>query len=128
VKTAFLFLSLPIAAALSLAPQNQQNPQDPQDAPATAAQPAEHVAVITLSEMQYIDLQGKTTVVPARNVAEIRVFDDEQRQIRLELTYDNGDYSLIDAQAIHILRNGPSAREVRLVRSPQSRMRFPKLL
>jgi hypothetical protein len=123
VKTAFLFLSLPIAAALSMAPQ------DPQDAPAAATQqPPEHVAVITFSEMQYIDLQGKTTVLPARNVAEIRVFDDEQRQIRLELLYDNGDYSLIDAQALHILRNGPSAREVRLVRSSQSRMRFPKLL
>jgi hypothetical protein len=126
VETAFLFLSLPIAAALSLAPQNQQNAQDPQDVP--AQQQPDHVAVITFSEMQYIDLQGKTTVLPARNVAEIRVFDDEQRQIRLELLYDNGDYSLIDAQALHILRNGPLAREVRLVRSPQSRMRFPKLL
>ena len=46
---------------------------------------------------------------------------------RLELLYENGDYSLIDAQAMHILRKSGSTRDVRLVRTQRSVMRFPRL-
>ena len=55
------------------------------------------------------------------------MFDDQSVHVRLELLYDNGDYSMIDAQALHLLRNGASTREVRLVRSRQDNMRFPRL-
>jgi hypothetical protein len=47
--------------------------------------------------------------------------------LRLELLYENGDYSLIQAQGFHLLRNGGSSREVRLVRGKSTRMRFPRL-
>ena len=57
---------------------------------------------------------------------EIRVFDDHADSVRLELLYDNGDYSLIDAQAMHILRKSGSTRDVRLVRTQRATMRFPR--
>lgn len=127
MKATVALLSLPLVAALAMAPRSPQEPapQDPQAA--SPATPAEHVVIVQLSEMQYTDLQGKTTVVPARNVVEIRLLDDGGERVRIELTYDNGDYSLIETQALHLLRNGPTAREVRLVRCHTAAMRFPRL-
>ena len=117
VKATVLILTLPIATAMVMAPQDAAKTQKPQDP----------TAVMTLSEMQYTDLQGKTVVVSARNVVEIRLLGDNDERVRLELLYDNGDYSLIDAQALHLLRNGPSTREVKLVRAKGTDLRFPQL-
>lgn len=115
-KTLFV---VPAVAALAMVPQDPQNTNNPET--------ADQSAVLSISEMQYTTSQGGTVSVSARNVVEIRLLDDHERSIRLELLYDNGDYSLIDAQTFHLLRNGPSTREVRLVRGKSSRMRFPKL-
>ena len=125
MKASLLFLSLPIAAALAFSPM-QAAPQDPQK-PTDPNKPAELTTVISLTELQYIDLQGKTTSVSARSVVEIRMFDGMNDHIRLELLYDNGDYSLIDAQAMHLLRQGGTTRDVRLVRGAATAMRFPRL-
>lgn len=114
-----LLMPIPIVAALAMMPQ---------DSPTTDPSQVEVSAVQSLSELQYVSLQGTTVVVPARNFVEIRMIEDAGDRIRIELTYENGDYSLLDAQAVHLLRNGPSTREVRLVRSKQPRMRFPKLV
>ncbi len=114
-----LLLPVPVVAALAMVPQ------DPQPVAADAVDQAMNA---TISELQYVNLQGNPHVVSARAVVEIRFVEDHTDHIRLELIYENGDYSLIDAQAFHLLRNGGSAREVRLVRSKQARMRFPKLL
>ena len=127
MKASLLFLSLPIAAALSFAPRHLGQ-QDPQSAPAAAAQPpAELVAVMPLSELRYVDLQGTKKIISARNVVEIRMFDGMTERIRLELLFENGDYALIDAQAMELLRNGGTTRDVRLVRGAQVQMRFPRL-
>lgn len=123
MKAALLFLSLPIAAALAFAPN--QAPQDPQPNEPQAVQEA--TSVISLSELQVKDLQGNTSIISARTVVEIRMFDGMTDHIRVELLYENGDYSLIDAQAIHLLRNGGGTRDVKLVRTEQQRMRFPRL-
>ena len=119
-----MLLLVPVVAALAMVPQ------DPPTAPATAAtaDQTEPSAVASISELQYVSLQGTLQTVSARAVVEIRLIEDDARHVRLELLYENGDYSLVDAQAFHLLRNGPSAREVRLVRSKHARMRFPKLL
>lgn len=122
MKAALLFLSLPIAAALAFVPAKQ----DPQK-PADEVVPAESTAILSISELQYVTQQGKTMNIPARNVVEIRMFDGQNDHIRLELLYDNGDYSLIDAQAMHLLRNGGGTRDVRLIRTGGSAMRFPRL-
>lgn len=122
-----LFLSLPIAAALAFAPYNatvlQGASQDPQE----SAEPKEVVAITPMSELQYTNLQGKTTVVSARTVVEIRMWDDAYENVQLELIYENGDYSRITAQAIHVIRNGASTRDVRLVRCSREDMRFPRM-
>lgn len=111
-----LLLPLPLVAALAMVPQD---PQVSADADATT--------VVSISDLQYVSLQGTMTTVSARSVVEIRFLEDHKEHIRLELLYENGDYSLVDAQAFHLLRSGGSSREVRLVRGKQARMRFPKL-
>jgi hypothetical protein len=115
-----LLVPVPLVAALAMVPQ------DPQ--PVAADATAEVSTTAPITELQYVNLQGTTQVVTARQVVEIRLVEDHTQHIRLELIYENGDYSLIHAQAFHLLRNGTSSREVRLVRSKQSKMRFPKLL
>lgn len=125
MKAALLLLPLPIAAALAFAPPGTRA-QDP-DLQATGQAPIETAATIELAEMQYIDLQGNTTVVSARNVVEIRVLEDQPNHIRLELLYENGDYSLLTAQAIHLLRSGASPRTVKIIRTTTAGMRFPRL-
>lgn len=116
MKTSSFLLAVPVFAALAMVPQGPTGPA-PDDA----------TTVISLSEMQYTTLQGTTNAVSARNVVEIRLLEDYAHGIRLELVYENGDYSLIDAQSFHLLRNNGGAREVKLVRSKVARMRFPRL-
>ena len=114
-----LLLPVPIVAALAMVPQ------DPQAV--VPADGTEQSTTAQITELQYVNLQGTTQVVTSRQVVEIRLVEDHSQHIRLELVYENGDYSLIHAQAFHLLRNGTSAREVRLVRTRQGKMRFPKL-
>lgn len=112
--------ALLVAAAVAMVPQ------DPQ---AAAQQtPTEHAAIASLSDLRYMTLQGTEVVVSARTVVEIRVHEERGEHIRLELLYENGDYSMLDTQGFHLLRNGGTAREVKLVRCKQAAVRFPRLL
>lgn len=111
-----LLLLLPLLAALSMVPQGGATP--PADETAT---------VVQLSELRYTTPDGATQAVSGRSVVEIRVLTDHAPGIRLELLYDDGNYSMIDAQAFHLLRNGGGTREVRLVRGKLENMRFPRL-
>lgn len=120
-------LLLPFVAALTMVPQDPQPPaaQVPQAAPPGGSEPT---TIVTITELQYLSLQGTPVSVPARNVVEIRLLEEFQQHVRLELLYDNGDYSLLATQGFHLLRNnGGSSREVRLVRGKQANMRFPRL-
>ena len=112
-----LLLPVPFLVALAFVPQGQ-NPSD--------NTPPDQVLNTSIAELNYVSQQGVTTTVPARNVVEIRVIEDVAHAIRIELYYENGDYSLIDASAFHLIRAGAGAREVRLVRGKQARMRFPR--
>lgn len=114
-----LLFAVPVVAALAMVPQGQ----DP-----GGLAPNEVSQIVTISELQYVDHQGAKISINARNVVEIRLLEDVSERIRLELYYENQDYSLIDAQAFHLLRTGQSTREVKLVRGLQSTMRFPKRL
>lgn len=87
----------------------------------------EVTAVLPMSELRYTTPDGATQSISARSVVEIRVLTDHSPGIRLELLYDNGDYSMVDAQAFHLLRNAGATREVRLVRGKVAEMRFPRL-
>lgn len=115
-------LFVPVVAAIAMLPQ------DPQTAPAPAVPGGDVVAIATITELNYTPMNGAAVAVPARNIAEIRLFDEFDKSIRLELVYDNGDYSLLDVQGFHLLRNnGGTSREVRLVRTKRVNMRFPRL-
>lgn len=111
-------LLVPLLAALAMVPQ------DPPPAPGSP----DPTTVVTMSELQYINQLGVSVSVPARSVVEIRLLEEHEQHIRLELLYDNGDYSLLATQGFHLLRNnGGSTREVRLVRGKKANMRFPRL-
>lgn len=120
MKASMLLLVPAVAATLALVPQ---------DPVAQDGQPkaTDTVAITNLSDIQYTDLQGKTTTVSARNVVEVRLLEDVGLHVRVELVYENGDYSMIDAQSVHVLRHGTGSREVRLVRTNRAGMRFPRL-
>lgn len=111
---------LPVPAVLVFAAMAPQSPQGAEVA-------ADAIQVVRMTELQYVDAMGKTTSVPSKNVVEIRILEDALNGIRFEVCYDNGDYSQVQAQAMHILRSGRDPMDVRFVRSRAARMRFPKL-
>lgn len=113
-----LLFAVPIAAAFAM------TPQDPKP---TETSGADLVTICTIAELQYTPLHGAPVTVPARNVVEVRLLEDAGEHLRLELVYENGDYSLQTVQGFHLIDNGTGSREVRLVRGPASRMRFPRL-
>jgi hypothetical protein len=113
-----LLFAVPVVAALAMVPQ------DPQSNDAAIA---DIVTVRSISELQYTPLHGASVSVPARNVVEIRYMDDRSDNIRLELVYENGDYSMQTVQGFHLLHSGAGSREVRLVRGASARMRFPRM-
>lgn len=118
-----MFLPVLAIAAVAKVPQDPATPPAPPPAAAT-----ELSAAVTISDLRYVSLSGTATVVPARNIVEIRLIDDRTEHIRLELFFENGDYSLVDAQAFDLLRTGGSPRPVRLVRGCADGMRFPRHL
>jgi len=113
-----LLFAAPIFAAIAM------SPQDPKPSGATIA---DIVTIRTISELHYTPLGGASVSVPARSVVEVRYMDDHGDNIRLELIYDNGDYSMQTVQGFHLLQSGGGSREVRLVRGASSNMRFPRL-
>jgi hypothetical protein len=123
VKAWKFLVPVSVAAALAMVPQDPA-PQSPPNPDAARTDPA---TIVPMSELKYTTLQGSERVLSARTVVEIRLFEDSPHNIRLELAYENGDYSMIDATEFHVLRSG-TTREVKLVRTKLARMRFPRLL
>ncbi len=121
MKATLLYLSIPLAAALALSPAPSLPSQDPQNPE------AENVKVMPISALSYMTANGERQIIRAEKIVEIRLFDDHSHSVRIELLYENGDYSLIDAQQFNIMRRTGSPRDVRLVRTQRSKMRFPWL-
>lgn len=111
-----------VAAALAMVPQDPA-PQSPASTDAARTDP---FAIVPMSELKYTTPQGADRVLSARDVVEIRLLEDHPNNIRLELIYESGNYSMIDATEFHVLRGG-TTREVKLVRGKMARMRFPRL-
>jgi hypothetical protein len=122
VKTA-LKLLIPVPLVVLLLAMMPQTPQG------TTGPGANNdiVQVASFSQLQYVDLAGKLTVLPSRSMLELRLIEDAPRGLRLEIYYENGDYSLVDAQAFHLIRHGQDVQEVRLVRTRQEHLGFPRL-
>jgi hypothetical protein len=116
----FVLPVLPIAVLVAMAPQGPE--QD-----ATAGTKEEISVQFRFAELQYVDRNGQGHAVPARNLLAVRLLEDGREGMRLEIVYENGDYSLIDAQAFHLLRQGRDVAEVRLVRTSRARVLFPRM-
>lgn len=116
MKASKLLLSVPFVAALAMVPQGQDR-----------AANADNAMIVGLSELQYTVSGGESRSIASRDLVEIRVLTDLTPGIRLELVYDNGDYSMIDAQQFHLLRGKGNTREVKIVRSRADEMRYPRL-
>lgn len=117
MKKTWPLLAVPFAFLLLA-----MSPQAPQDDPAVKADLAQ---VVSMCQLQYLDASGKSVTVPARSMLELRLLDDSTQGMRIEIYYENGDYSQVDARSFHIVRAGGDVQEVRLVRSKMTRMKFP---
>jgi len=116
-----LLLPLPIAIALlAMVPQDPQGADDP-------VLKNDLTQVVRCSQLQYVDLAGQTKVLTARSMVEVRMADDGPRGMRLEIYYENGDYSLIEVQGLHLIRQGQDVQDVRLVRTRTARTKFPRI-
>ena len=83
--------------------------------------------VVRLSQLQYVDALGQTQSIPARNMLEVRAVVDAPEGMRLEVFYENGDYSLLDVRGFHLIRAGQDVQEVRFTRTKVERLGFPKI-
>ena len=97
-------------------------PQDPKEDKVT-----DPTQIIRMSELQYVDMAGTTHTVSSRTVVEVRLLTDVSQGTQIEVLYENGDYSLITAQAFHVLVSGRDLMDVRLIRSNSGKLRFPNL-
>ncbi|GAB4135933.1 MAG: hypothetical protein Fur0037_00020 [Planctomycetota bacterium] len=115
MKTVLKLLPVPLLFALfAMVPQ----------APGSA-EAKDVTAVLAVSQVQYVDMAGNTVSLAARGVLEMRVLEDAGEHIRLEILYQNGDYSLVETQGLHVLRSGQDMQDVRFTRTKRDRILFP---
>jgi hypothetical protein len=122
MKTIWKFL-LPVPIALGLLAMVPQGP----DAAQPGATNNDVASTVRIAELQYVDRAGQTRSVPARSILVLRLLEGAPEGLRLEINYENGDYSLIDVQGFHLLRAGHDQQDVRLIRSRPDHMVFPRL-
>lgn len=121
MKTIWKFL-IPVPLALGLL---AMVPQGPDTTP--PGQKEDLAATVRFAELQYVDRAGQTRAVPARSILVVRVLEGLAEGLRLEINYENGDYSLVDVQGFHLLRAGRDLQDVRLIRCRHDRMAFPRI-
>ena len=122
MKTIWKFL-LPVPIALGLLAMVPQGP----DAAQPGATNNDVASTVRIAELQYVDRAGQIRSVPARSILVVRLLEGAPEGLRLEINYENGDYSLIDVQGFHLLRAGRDQQDVRLIRSRPDHMAFPRL-
>lgn len=108
----------PFLAAAALA--GPPAPQDPADGFRQAV--AWNFAVL-----QYVNTRGELVEVPASRINRIALLRTADDRLRLEILFENKDYSLFVADEFHILRSAPNmtAVDVPVVRDDFAAMAFP---
>ena len=99
-----------------------------QDAkPEAAADGFTSSARVRFAMLQYNDGAGQTQSVAARNIREVRLVKLSDQDLRLELLYHNGDYSLIALGTMHFISkaDGMPSEEVLVTRTTSAGIRFP---
>lgn len=122
MKTIWKFL-IPVPLALALLAMVPQGP----DAATQGTTKEDVASTVRIAELQYVDRAGQVRTVPARTVLVVRLLEGAQDGLRLEINYENGDYSMVDVQGFHLIRAGRDQQDVRLIRSRVDHMCFPRL-
>lgn len=83
-------------------------------------------AKVTFSQLVYTDASGASQTIPAKTMTLIRLLQVPDDGLRLEILYENGDYSLIRPQTFHFLtRSDSTSASILVHRSSVASMSFP---
>lgn len=113
----FLALALvPFSIAAAVAPQDPQIDDD-----------FRQEVVWNFAVLQYVNTRGETVQIPASRLTKVWLLRTVEDRMRLELLYENKDYSQITVDEFHVLRSAPntSAVDVPVVRAEIDAMAFP---
>lgn len=82
---------------------------------------------LNFAVLQYTNSLGKTTEIPASKITKIWLIAESDGDLRLELSYENGDYSSLELHDFHLIRrhNNLASVDVPVVRSDMSGLAFP---
>lgn len=114
---ALVLLALPALAWRSTQDKEEKRPQ---------GRPQGTSARVNFAIFTYTDTGGRTTSVQARDLIEVRLLHGQQEHMRLELLYQNGDYSMVDAHAFHLVRKSEAGgSDVVVTRAEPAAIVFP---
>lgn len=77
--------------------------------------------------LQYTNSSGKVMEIPASTVTKIWLLADTEGGLRMEIAYENGDFSSLQIQDFHVIRRSSklASVDVPVVRTDISGMAFP---
>ncbi len=127
----FLIAGGALAAVVPLlAMQDAQRTQQGAQANQVAkTDPFHQESVWSFTVLQYTNARGDVIEVPARNLTKIWLLRDEDGDLRMELLYQNRDYSSLAIRDFSVIRSSPSAIavDVPVVRTTMAGMAFPEM-
>ncbi|MGE0142479.1 MAG: hypothetical protein AB7I19_04390 [Planctomycetota bacterium] len=115
-----------VAAVLPLL--SMQSPEERREVDA-AADPFLQESNWSFTVLQYCNTKGDIVEIPARNIAKVWLLKDEDGDLRLEILFQNRDYSSVAVSDFSLIRSSPSAVavDVPFVRRSIQGMQFPAM-
>ncbi|MHC5064955.1 MAG: hypothetical protein ACYTG5_13395 [Planctomycetota bacterium] len=82
---------------------------------------------LNFAVLQVTNAAGKATDIPASTISKIWLIADSDGDLRMELSYENGDYSSLELHDFHIIRRSSNLAsvDVPVVRTDMSGLAFP---
>ncbi len=82
---------------------------------------------LNFAVLQVTNAAGKSTEIPASTITKIWLIADSDGDLRMEVSYENGDYSSLELHDFHIIRrsNSLASVDVPVVRTDMSGLAFP---
>ncbi|MFO1054168.1 MAG: hypothetical protein U1F36_18275 [Planctomycetota bacterium] len=79
--------------------------------------------------LQYTNSRGDLVEIPARNITKLWLLKDEDGDLRMEVLYQNRDYSSLAIRDFSLIRSAPAATavDVPIVRTSINGMTFPEM-
>ncbi len=119
------WIAVGVVASLFVLPAFVQGPTGVNQ----AQDPAYRTAVINFSVLSYANPKGEMVKVMASTITKLWLLTSPRGEMRLEILYENGDYSMIQVTNMDFIRRMPGATAVNvpIVRSGMEGMAFPEL-